>query len=46
MKKTDWSQPLRARLSQEYFQQMIDFINEVYHQGRIYPDEDKIFSAI
>jgi uracil-DNA glycosylase len=25
---------------------MIDFINEVYHQGRIYPDEDKIFSAI
>ncbi|MFC4653270.1 uracil-DNA glycosylase [Lactococcus nasutitermitis] len=46
MKKTDWSQPLRSRLPEEYFPQMIAFINDVYSQGRIYPPEDKIFRAI
>jgi uracil-DNA glycosylase len=46
MKKTDWSQPLRERLPQEYFSDMINFINETYHKGRIFPAEDKIFAAI
>ncbi|MDR2975762.1 MAG: uracil-DNA glycosylase [Streptococcaceae bacterium] len=46
MKKTDWSAPLRERLSKEYFSDMINFVNEVYHKGRIYPAEDKIFAAI
>jgi uracil-DNA glycosylase len=46
MKKSDWSKPLRERLPEAYFPQMVDFINEVYHQGRIYPAEDKIFAAI
>lgn len=47
MKKTDWSEPLRTRLSKEYFEQMINFINQVYANGaHIYPSEDKIFRAI
>ncbi|QPS71262.1 uracil-DNA glycosylase [Lactococcus garvieae] len=46
MKKTDWSKPLRARLSAEYFQEIITFINDVYAQGNVYPPEDKIFRAI
>ncbi|AYG01596.1 uracil-DNA glycosylase [Lactococcus allomyrinae] len=46
MKKTDWSQPLRSRLPQEYFPNMIHFINEVYSNGKIYPEESQIFRAI
>jgi uracil-DNA glycosylase len=46
MKKTDWSEPLRARLPKEYFAEMLAFINQVYQAGRVYPAEDKIFSAI
>ncbi len=46
MKKTDWSAPLRNRLPQDYFPKMVNFINEVYKSGRIYPPEDKIFRAI
>ncbi|GAB2024417.1 uracil-DNA glycosylase [Lactovum odontotermitis] len=46
MKKTDWSVPLRERLSKEYFSEMVNFINEVYHKGPVYPAEDKIFAAI
>lgn len=46
MKKTDWSAPLRERLPQEYFPKMLEFINQVYSKGRIYPPEDKIFRAI
>lgn len=46
MKKTDWSGPLRERLPQEYFSDLVDFINEVYAKGNVYPPEDKIFRAI
>ncbi|MFK4965693.1 uracil-DNA glycosylase [Lactococcus garvieae] len=46
MKKTDWSGPLRERLPQEYFSGLVDFINEVYAKGKVYPPEDKIFRAI
>ena len=44
--KTDWSEPLRERLPQEYFSTLVDFINDVYSQGNVYPPEDKIFRAI
>lgn len=46
MNKTDWSIPLRERLPKDYFQKIVDFINEVYSHGKIYPPEDKIFRAI
>ena len=46
MKKTDWSAPLRERLPQEYFSELVDFINDVYSKGNVYPPEDKIFRAI
>lgn len=46
MEKTDWSNPLRSRLSQDYFDKMLQFINEVYKAGNIYPPEDKIFRAL
>lgn len=47
MKKTDWSVPLRTRLSNEYFSKMLAFINQVYANGaRVYPPEDRIFRAI
>lgn len=37
---------LRERLPQEYFSDLVDFINEVYAKGNVYPPEDKIFRAI
>jgi len=40
MKKTDWSEPLRERLPQEYFSTLVDFINDVYSQGNVYPPSD------
>lgn len=46
MKKTDWSKALRERLSKDYFEKMLAFVNEVYSKGRIYPPEDKIFAAV
>lgn len=46
MKKTDWSKPLRERLPEDYFPKMLQFINETYQQGKIYPAEDQIFRAI
>lgn len=46
MKKTDWSQPLRSRLPEDYFPKMLEFINETYRGGKIYPAEDQIFRAI
>lgn len=46
MKKTDWSAPLRAHLPKEYFPKMVDFINQSYSSGKIYPPENKIFRAI
>lgn len=46
MKKTDWSLPLRQRLSENYFKNMVSFINEAYSKGQVYPPEDKIFKAL
>ncbi|MFV0556936.1 MAG: uracil-DNA glycosylase [Lactovum sp.] len=46
MNKTDWSLPLRERLSEDYFKEIIHFINESYQAGPIYPPENKIFAAI
>ncbi|MBD4918899.1 uracil-DNA glycosylase, partial [Xanthomonas citri pv. citri] len=46
MKKTDWSQPLRNRLAEGYFPKMIEFINQTYQEGKIYPPENQIFRAI
>ena len=46
MKKTDWSQPLRNRLAEDYFPKMIEFINQTYQEGKIYPPENQIFRAI
>lgn len=46
MKKTDWSAPLRSRLPEDYFPKMIDFINEVYRNGKVYPPENQIFASI
>ena len=47
MKKTDWFAPLKARLSQEYLQDIDTFIENTYAQeAKIYPPKDKIFRAI
>ena len=46
MKKTDWSQPLRNRLAEDYFPKMIEFINQTYQEGKVYPPENQIFRAI
>ena len=46
MKKTDWSQPLRNRLAEDYFLKMIEFINQTYQEGKVYPPENQIFRAI
>jgi uracil-DNA glycosylase len=46
MKETDWSQPLRERLSADYFEKIQDFINGVYQSEKIYPSKEKIFATI
>ena len=46
MKKTDWSQPLRNRLAEDYFPKMIEFINQTYQEGKVYPPENQIFRAM
>lgn len=46
MELASWQAGLQQKLPQHYFQEMADFLDEVYEKGIVYPPRDKVFAAL
>lgn len=46
MEHSTWHELIKAELPAGYFQQINQFMNHVYQQGIVYPQRDKVFTAI
>ncbi|MBM7618005.1 uracil-DNA glycosylase [Weissella uvarum] len=43
---TDWAEPLVRALPNQYFEQITNFLTQVYAQETVYPSRDHVFAAL
>ena len=41
----DWDEHLKKEYGKAYFQELLKFVDEEYHQKEIYPKKNEIFNA-
>ena len=44
--ESNWKEVLRDDLNQPYYEELTNFVSEVYKNHTCYPPEDKIFAAL
>lgn len=46
MKHSSWHDAIKKELPEHYFSRINAFLDQVYHQGTVYPPREKVFAAV